>query len=94
MGGNICATSEEGKGTTFTFRLPLEVVALDETSKADADAKITHIESTLNILVVDDVQQNIELLSLLLKRSGHKVETATDGLIALEKCAHSLLIWC
>ena len=85
MGGNICATSEEGKGTTFTFRLPLEVVALDETSKADADAKITHIESTLNILVVDDVQQNIELLSLLLKRSGHKVETATDGLIALKK---------
>jgi len=85
MGGNICATSEKGKGTVFTFRLPLEVVEIEEHNVDNIEAKATNIDSVLNVLVVDDVQQNIELLSLLLKRSGHSVETATDGSIALEK---------
>ncbi len=35
--------------------------------------------------MVDDVQQNVELLSLLLTRAGHQVDTATDGVQALEK---------
>ncbi|WP_394220577.1 MHYT domain-containing protein [Alteromonas gracilis] len=85
MGGNICATSEKDAGTVFTFRLPLEVVEIEENNTDNVEAKATNINSTLNVLVVDDVQQNIELLSLLLKRSGHSVETATDGSIALKK---------
>ncbi len=47
--------------------------------------KKARIETSLTVLVVDDVQQNLELLSLLLKRAGHSVETATDGQIALDK---------
>ncbi|MEC9061904.1 MAG: ATP-binding protein, partial [Pseudomonadota bacterium] len=85
MGGNIFARSEKGKGTTFTFRLPLKVVEIDEHISSDTTSKATRIETTLNVLVVDDVQQNLELLLLLLKRAGHNVDTATDGLIALEK---------
>ena len=85
MGGNIFARSEKGKGTTFTFRLPLKVVEIDEHISSDTTSKATRIETTLNVLVVDDVQQNLELLSLLLKRAGHNVDTATDGLIALDK---------
>jgi len=85
MGGSIFARSEKGKGTTFTFRLPLKVVEIDEHISSDTTSKATRIETTLNVLVVDDVQQNLELLSLLLKRAGHNVDTATDGLIALEK---------
>lgn len=85
MGGSIFARSEKGKGTTFTFRLPLKVVEIDEHISSDTTSKATRIETTLNVLVVDDVQQNLELLSLLLKRAGHNVDTATDGLIALKK---------
>jgi len=85
MGGSIFARSEKGKGTTFTFRLPLKVVEIDEHISSDTTSKATRIETTLNVLVVDDVQQNLELLSLLLKRAGHNVDTATDGLIALDK---------
>ncbi|WP_334018356.1 MHYT domain-containing protein [Alteromonas sp. S015] len=85
MGGNICATSEIGKGTTFSFRLPLEVVEIDDHESSDISSKAARIETSLTVLVVDDVQQNLELLSLLLKRAGHSVDTATDGLIALDK---------
>ncbi|WP_370136519.1 MHYT domain-containing protein [Alteromonas sp.] len=85
MGGNICATSEKSKGTTFTFRLPLEVVEIDDYVSSELSSKAARIETSLTVLVVDDVQQNLELLSLLLKRAGHSVETATDGQIALDK---------
>lgn len=33
----------------------------------------------LHILVVDDHEDSVELLSLFLAQAGHRVETATDG---------------
>ena len=87
MGGNICVTSEKGKGSTFTFRLPLEAVEVSDYTPDPLESTSTQIQSTLNVLVVDDVQQNVELLSLLLTRAGHQVDTAADGLEALEKMA-------
>ncbi|MBT3136754.1 PAS domain S-box protein [Alteromonas sp. ALT199] len=85
MGGNICVSSEKDKGTMFTFRLPLEVVEVSEDVTDSMESASILIDSKLSVLVVDDVQQNIELLSLLLTRAGHQVDTATDGLLALEK---------
>lgn len=85
MGGNIFAQSVINQGTTFTFRLPLEPVELKSRSEAE---KVHHNVSSLSplrVLVVDDVHQNIELLSLLLKRTGHSVDSASDGEIALQK---------
>ena len=85
MGGNIVAQSVINQGTTFTFRLPLESVELKSRSEAE---KVHHNVSSLSplrVLVVDDVHQNIELLSLLLKRTGHSVDSASDGEIALQK---------
>ncbi|MCQ8850132.1 PAS domain S-box protein [Alteromonas stellipolaris] len=81
MGGNICAQSELGKGSTFTFRLPL-VPAI--APMAVEEGKPVQL-SPLHILIVDDIAQNIDLLSLLLTRSGHTVEVARDGQKALEK---------
>ena len=39
----------------------------------------------MHMLIVDDIAQNIDLLSLLLTRSGHQVTIARDGQEALSK---------
>ena len=85
MGGTICAKSEENKGSTFSFKLPLEATVFSENSVPAGSEKTTYLDVTLKVLVVDDVLQNTELLTLLLTRSGHMVETASNGVEALEK---------
>ncbi|MEW9796621.1 MHYT domain-containing protein [Alteromonas sp. CYL-A6] len=81
MGGTISCHSELGKGSTFTFRLPLTActspVTVEETSPV--------VLPPLSVLVVDDIEQNVELLTLLLERHGHKVMSAINGEDALEK---------
>ncbi|MGI2149512.1 MHYT domain-containing protein [Shewanella baltica] len=79
MGGHIEVQSVLGKGSTFRFTIPLK--ASSETlSKQQSD--ITALPP-LTILVVDDIQQNIDLLTVLFTRLGHKVITARDGQQAL-----------
>jgi CheY-like chemotaxis protein/HPt (histidine-containing phosphotransfer) domain-containing protein len=85
MGGNIFAQSVEGRGSTFTFRLPLKPVSLTPASNTSGDEGTLLALPPLHVLIVDDVLQNIELLSLLLQRAGHSIDSATDGELALEK---------
>jgi len=42
-------------------------------------------EKTLSILVVEDNAINLRLITAALTRVGHKVDTATDGQIAMDK---------
>lgn len=81
MGGNICAQSELGEGSKFTFRLPLTPA---QPPKAEVKGQPLQLPS-MHILIVDDIAQNIDLLSLLLTRSGHQVTVARDGAEALDK---------
>jgi len=80
MGGNIYAKSELDVGSTFTFELPLKSI---DSPNDSALPKATISLPPLNILVVDDIEQNIELLTILLKRQGHSVIVARDGEQAL-----------
>lgn len=81
MGGKICAQSELGVGSTFIFRLPLTPAVPPEAEEAGEPVELP----PMKILIVDDIAQNIDLLSLLLTRSGHSVVVARDGKDALEK---------
>ncbi len=79
MGGSISASSEKGKGSIFVFEIPLEVskskVLIKKSNKVELP--------TLNLLVVDDIPQNIDLLTQLLERDGHIVYSALDAKSAL-----------
>ncbi|ABI37871.1 multi-sensor hybrid histidine kinase [Shewanella sp. MR-4] len=79
MGGQLEAESTLGQGSTFRFTIPLQSSSEPlETERADHGSL-----PPLTLLVVDDIQQNIDLLSVWLTRQGHKVITARDGEQAL-----------
>ncbi|MBQ4859911.1 MHYT domain-containing protein [Pseudoalteromonas sp. MMG007] len=81
MGGNIDLFSELGKGTCFYFSLPLSIG--DETKIDFFDGLHTQLPA-LRILVVDDIEQNTELLSILLSRDQHLITKASNGLEAVK----------
>jgi len=84
MGGKIWAESMPGEGTTFHVLLPLEPAR-------DAPSHIGERKDyplpPLHVLAADDVPQNLELLSLLLAKRGHTMETAADGTHAVRMSA-------
>ena len=88
MKGSIFATSIEGIGSEFTFNLPLKPVK--KPIDVSGSQNIT-ILPKLRILIVDDIEQNIDLLALMLKRNGHEVIEARDGEQALLQMKGNLL---
>lgn len=83
MGGEIYASSEQNVGSTFGFKIPLHPPKGDVTEQLKGNVQLP----PMSILVVDDIQQNIDLLSVLLERQGHTVVTARDGQQALIRMA-------
>ncbi|PJZ76573.1 MHYT domain-containing protein [Leptospira neocaledonica] len=81
MGGKIWAESTLGKGSTFHILLPLEEGKPRQENKIQTGIKLP----PLKILVVDDVEKNTELISLLLQNLGHQVESSYNGEDAVKK---------
>jgi PAS domain S-box-containing protein len=84
-GGSVEARSEgEGKGSEFLVRLP---VARSVTSPGPAieQAAQTPRSEVRRVLVVDDNRDSADSLAALMRLSGHEVQTAYDGLEALER---------
>jgi CheY-like chemotaxis protein len=80
MGGEISAKSVESEGSEFSFILPLKPI---DTITKVIEQQSYKLLPKLHVLVVDDIDQNIELLALILKRQGHTVFEARDGEQAL-----------
>jgi signal transduction histidine kinase/CheY-like chemotaxis protein len=80
MGGDVTVTSQPGKGSVFTVRLPGSAEPLANKS-TDADG---NPPSTDFVLVIDDDATARELISDHLKAEGFSVVTAVGGLEGLK----------
>lgn len=85
MGGNITVSSEQGVGSTFTF-----TVLLRESNRPEIEANHVSTLSELNILIVDDNELSRKVICESLKRVARNIDTANDGLEALNRVQSAL----
>ncbi|MBH1942397.1 response regulator [Mobilitalea sibirica] len=88
MGGNIYVTSKLNFGTTITIDIVFEIAKPDTEIDEDAkniSKKLKYDFSEYRILIVEDNDINLEIICEILKPSKITIDTASDGLEALEK---------
>jgi signal transduction histidine kinase/ActR/RegA family two-component response regulator len=87
-GGSVEARSAgPGKGSEFTLRLPLlETLAPARQGPSEDDEK-SRAGPKCRILVADDLRDSVESLALMLRLAGHDIQTANDGLEAVQAAA-------
>lgn len=98
-GGGTSVVSEPGKGSRFTIMLPWEqVLVLDAVEKLKITGKFRPIkfskERKPSILLIEDTEDVIMMLSDYLELNGFKVVTARDGIegVAQAQLTHPDLI--
>lgn len=85
LNGKIYAESIEGKGSIFSFVLPIE-----QQKFADDSSKQTSFDwNGRTILLVDDIESNLRYLDIVLKRTGATTKWANNGFKAINILEHN-----
>mgnify|MGYP001183036300 CR=1 FL=1 len=86
MGGFIKLKSDKGKGTTFTVEIPkkvvdktVDIVKIEEESTLKSSQK-----NKFTVLIIDDDQNSIDMMSRFLKKQGYDVLSADSGSAGIE----------
>ena len=84
MNGDITVDSEVGQGTTFTMRIPVEVVPQPAEGQATPESTAERVSESLPpsaavVLVIDDDPLVADLLRRTLVKDGYRVEYAENG---------------
>lgn len=85
QGGDISVSSETGKGSTFSIKLPLELA--DNKTAVPATALLKETPGSYyakKALVIEDNEINIMLLTLLLQKHNIVFDVAKDGETGLQ----------
>jgi CheY-like chemotaxis protein len=82
-GGKVEVSSLLGQGSEFIVRLPVMLTAVTQ-PESSAEVVDETKGPSLRVLVVDDNVDAAESMGLLLEALGHEVQTAHDGLSAVE----------
>ncbi|HVM89574.1 MAG TPA: ATP-binding protein [Puia sp.] len=86
--GSITVQSVPGKGSIFTVKIPYEIVSTDKfTPQAvlkPLELLHSHEKSGVRVLLAEDNELNIMLISILLERMGYSFDVATDGEKAMQ----------
>ncbi|KAF0095751.1 MAG: histidine kinase [Puniceicoccaceae bacterium 5H] len=90
MGGKLEVESSYGRGSTFSFKLPLQSVVEEtqaENGAVPVAAKNKRLAESLplHILVVEDNPTSGQLIHIHLRRLGYNAALVTDGMDALER---------
>jgi CheY-like chemotaxis protein len=86
MGGTIQVNSKSGEGTTVTIDQLLKVVNIpaSDTLEKSLPSKVVYDFTDMRVLVVEDNEINLEIVSEYLKSVNVHVETAVNGKTAIE----------
>ena len=92
MGGHIQAESIYGKGSNFTVYFPLKDAGTEKIGQWKVvegepvqEKRKEFFASEAQILLVDDSEQNIQVITSLLRRTGVQLDTAASGFECIEK---------
>lgn len=89
MEGNISFSSDIGKGSVFTVKLPLgkpdDDIILTSKNQDIVTQNLAEALGKLNILVAEDNDINAEIIEHTLHAEGHVVRHVTDGHRAVEE---------
>ena len=86
LGGEIDVSSEEGRGSLFSFSVGVSKGVIEESGDEHISGRVLAVceqHGNIRVMVVDDKDTNRDLLEKLLSQVGFEVRTAVNGLTAL-----------